>query len=803
MVTCIAKRSLRHQTSDIIKPDVFAEGKDVTNWLKAFDQYANATLSANGTKRGNCLLSFLDDKSRSQLTHYSSMRNSKLEYTALKENMQRLFQSKQKSSRQYLQLFIARNQEDDETIPKYYAELCDLVIKAYPTTTAQTREEYVFQQLANGVLNPELRKQLILDYENKSKLRDSLDRYTLMEMSMSAQSQASPPEGNNVSISITNTASPAQPATQSCEKSFRDTTTLKRTVNVVQVQLDDTATPQIHSNVESGDVLQENSDGLLLDSNPTVQYVERSDRNHRRHVKDVSFQLPGDKAHSFQNESAPNLADAISIGTLVKETQDLKNTLAKQNQDFMHDLTRTLVDIVPKLNTPTQAASSHPTYPQAYSVPPKIDNVNNSTPPLERRNNQSHTQNSQSHYHDRNPNRIQDVRQYQQSQQHRNAFNLNVQNNTSTNHLTGLKRVDQKKIWYNTKDNKKSVSQIAGALKINGAPARFIADTGCNQTVVHERVFRRNGQMDDLQLTPSSVIVTTANGDELAVSGMLNCNIEIGDTICNTDVIVVPELSQDTLLGIEILSTNPHTSEFIQSLQDKFTSQINRADEQNHKKLRATQSSYDCTNTETTGTTAKTHDNANNSLADMKSITFQVAQVYQTPCIDSTNQLSEENLCDLRKEINTLLEGLMANGLDDLTTTSTIKHKIRIQHGMKPIKQRIRPVPPRKMDEFRQAIDNMVSNKIIRPCKFSAWSSPVNLVVKQDGTLRVTQDYRKLNAANQVDKLKGPVKKRHGRPPRLISKKNDTGESPDNIILPQLVVNAQRNTYNLRKRTKP
>ena len=45
----------------------------------------------------------------------------------------------------------------------------------------------------------------------------------------------------------------------------------------------------------------------------------------------------------------------------------------------------------------------------------------------------------------------------------------------------------------------------------------------------------------------------------------------------------------------------------------------------------------------------------------------------------------------------------------------------------------------------------MVTNGIIRPCRFSAWSSPVNLVGKQDGSLRVTQDYRKLNAATIKD----------------------------------------------------
>ena len=144
-------RLFKAPTCEIAKPDVFSEGKDVFKWLEDFERYANATMGTNASKRGNCLLSFLDEKSRPQLVQYSTMRHNKIEYMTLKEDMQRLFQSKQKSSRQYLHMFISRQQHEHETIPKYYAELCDLVIKAYPTTSANTREEFVFQQLANGV----------------------------------------------------------------------------------------------------------------------------------------------------------------------------------------------------------------------------------------------------------------------------------------------------------------------------------------------------------------------------------------------------------------------------------------------------------------------------------------------------------------------------------------------------------------------------------------------------------------------------------------------------------------------------
>ena len=118
----------------------------------------------------------------------------------------------------------------------------------------------------------------------------------------------------------------------------------------------------------------------------------------------------------------------------------------------------------------------------------------------------------------------------------------------------------------------------------------------------------------------------------------------------------------------------------------------------------------------------------------------------------------KEELLQLQCQIKELLSGLEAEGLEDLTTTSSIKHEIRIMPGIKPIKQRIRPIPPKKMQEFSNNIKSMVKNGIIRPCKFSAWSSPVNLVGKKDGTIRVTQDYRILNSVTVKDAYPLPNK---------------------------------------------
>ena len=546
-------RFFKAPTCEIAKPDVFSEGKDVFKWLEDFERYANATMSSNALKRGNCLLSFLDDKSRSQLVQYSTMRNNKIEYTTLKEDMQRLFQSKQKSSRQYLHMFISRQQHDDETIPKYYAELCDLVIKAYPTTPPSIREEFVFQQLANGVSNTELRRQLILDYENKSKLRDSLDRYTLMEMSLASQKQSTNAEGTNVSVSITNNTMPINP-----KDTTIDNKETKRVANIVSTTIE-----QPLDNQHGADKDDKDEDQKMNETN--VQYVQQSNHHHskRSDSKAVSFAKPNDQAKSKSRESSPISTELRStLQTLSKQNEELANTLSKQNQNLIKELSRTLATIVPKheltqVNQPERSSNSS----LQTSTCTKAADSNSSSCPRDFNTKMLNSSNS---------NHKQENRQAQYRHNYnRNAFQIHA-NGTSSKGFNRKFENGKNKILYSTQDRKSSLSEISGTLKINGLPANFIADTGCNQTVVHERVFRRNGTMNQIKLSPSNVRVTTANGEELTVTGTLNCNIEIGDTMCNTDVLVVPELSKDTLLGMEVLSTNPSTSKLIHALQSEF-----------------------------------------------------------------------------------------------------------------------------------------------------------------------------------------------------------------------------------------
>lgn len=86
---------------------------------------------------------------------------------------------------------------------------------------------------------------------------------------------------------------------------------------------------------------------------------------------------------------------------------------------------------------------------------------------------------------------------------------------------------------------------------------------------------------------------------------------------------------------------------------------------------------------------------------------------------------------------------------DDLGHTKTITHSIPTTDD-EPIKQTYRRIPPSQLDEVREHVRKLLSTGVIKEST-SPYASPVVLVRKVDGTLRLCVDYRKLNAKTRKD----------------------------------------------------
>ena len=85
----------------------------------------------------------------------------------------------------------------------------------------------------------------------------------------------------------------------------------------------------------------------------------------------------------------------------------------------------------------------------------------------------------------------------------------------------------------------------------------------------------------------------------------------------------------------------------------------------------------------------------------------------------------------------------------DLGRCDRVQHTIDTGNA-KPIKQKPYRLPHAMRQLVDSHIDKMLHDGIIKPSQ-SAWSSPIVLVKKKDGTDRFCVDFRKLNAVTIKD----------------------------------------------------
>ncbi|BHF62230.1 hypothetical protein SprV_0200521100 [Sparganum proliferum] len=73
----------------------------------------------------------------------------------------------------------------------------------------------------------------------------------------------------------------------------------------------------------------------------------------------------------------------------------------------------------------------------------------------------------------------------------------------------------------------------------------------------------------------------------------------------------------------------------------------------------------------------------------------------------------------------------------------------------RPIRQAPRRIPINYQKDLEKMIQDMLNRSIIRPSS-SPWASPIVLVKKKDGTLRLCVDYRRLNSVTKRDSFPPP-----------------------------------------------
>lgn len=112
----------------------------------------------------------------------------------------------------------------------------------------------------------------------------------------------------------------------------------------------------------------------------------------------------------------------------------------------------------------------------------------------------------------------------------------------------------------------------------------------------------------------------------------------------------------------------------------------------------------------------------------------------------SQRSLTHDLLCEY--------QSIFTGPKGELGRTDIVKHKINTGDA-RPLKQNPRRVPLAKRDAEAQLVKEILDKGISRPST-SAWSSPIMLVTKKDGTQRFCVDYRYVKSVTIKDSFPLP-----------------------------------------------
>ena len=86
---------------------------------------------------------------------------------------------------------------------------------------------------------------------------------------------------------------------------------------------------------------------------------------------------------------------------------------------------------------------------------------------------------------------------------------------------------------------------------------------------------------------------------------------------------------------------------------------------------------------------------------------------------------------------------------EELGCTKTVHHRIHTEDDV-PVKQRFRRIPPNQFREVKEHLQMLLDRGVIRPSQ-NDYASPIVLVRKKSGALRLCVDYRRLNVKTRKD----------------------------------------------------
>ena len=324
---------------------------------------------------------------------------------------------------------------------------------------------------------------------------------------------------------------------------------------------------------------------------------------------------------------------------------------------------------------------------------------------------------------------------------------------------------------------------------------KFVTDTGCPVTIISEQTRAKIGARVNVNSTQNKII--TANGSTSKISGNAKIKLRVHNWEVEMEVMVVENLMKDCLLGLDVLESCPITStpmrnlrealsldaeigqksraaakkrwyevaesparEFFEGIQEQVD-KAKRLEEQEEKSFEGIPIRF-CGierihKAELDGKIAGIEAEMSSLRSEMKAICnyVEVNHIFLEEKETKSEFHDEKRIDELREEALRYVKEICSDGLKGLKVTSDITHVIELTDN-KPFREKYRAVPHAKRAEFKVLIDGLLEEGFIRPSK-SPYASPVNLVKKSDGSIRLTIDYKKLNAITIKDNYPLPI----------------------------------------------
>ena len=319
--------------------------------------------------------------------------------------------------------------------------------------------------------------------------------------------------------------------------------------------------------------------------------------------------------------------------------------------------------------------------------------------------------------------------------------NVNSTRDSNTRESTDFVNIEFKINTYELEPNTCAIStaelvkrRFRGICTINDYEVEFSLDTMCDITTISEDLAKRVGA----QYSDNRTYETTLADGKRAKVRKAKVKIKLGNQASETEVMVLPSLPMECLMGQDMFYSHPELNEvykLVKETIDKLSQHTNR--------------------------TGNSQSGSNKYTIMMITSEIQIEDPIIEEIIariDQTNEIRDGDLETVEKYLKGFAEKVSASQLSELTPTDVITHKIEFTDHT-PFRQKCRPIPIAKKAAVEKKLNEMLQGGLIIPSN-SPYRSPMHVVNKKDGDVRITIDFRQLNDRTIIDALTVPYIKK-------------------------------------------